>query len=314
VGGAPLVLKKGKTTCKCTVSKLSGSSFAPGETANVTLEWTSQDAGPDPQYAQTAVIHTNDPQQRTIVLKVHGIIAQSFRALPTSLPLGRVNANEGTSATFRVFGFQTDTVDILDIDYADQQLASYFDVALEPLAGEEVEEEKGAKSGLLAQLTVKSGLPLGPISQTIQLTARGPDNQDVKLKVGVRGTTVGDIMFAGSPRVFIRDRNLLKLGTVDQQAGAEAVLYMFVKGEHRQQTEFSVAATEPERYLDVTISEPQALNEGKTIKRTLTVRVPPGLDPINRTGSESTDYGQIVLKTTHPDHQEVKILVKFSVQ
>ena len=39
VGGSPLHIEVGSTTCKCTVGDLSTSEVAPGKEAEVTLEW-----------------------------------------------------------------------------------------------------------------------------------------------------------------------------------------------------------------------------------------------------------------------------------
>ena len=58
---------------------------------------------------------------------------------------------------------------ILESTWEDADTAAYFDVSYEPLSKEEVKKEKGASCGLLAKVTVKPGLPLGPINQTIHI-------------------------------------------------------------------------------------------------------------------------------------------------
>ncbi len=95
---------------------------------------------------------------------------------------------------------------------------------------------------------------------------------------------------------------------------AKAVLQVFVKGEYRHDVAFSVGKVDPESYLEVNISPPEELNQGKTIRYLVTIEIPSGLNPINRLGSAEAGYGRIVLETTHPQTKQVPIRVKFAVE
>src|SRR5215213_9795469 len=71
-GNAPLKIRNGGTTCKCTLSKVADESIAPGGSTTVKLEWTAKsDGGP---FRQTATILTNDPTQSQVELVVEGQI------------------------------------------------------------------------------------------------------------------------------------------------------------------------------------------------------------------------------------------------
>ena len=108
VGNAPLKLKAGKTTCKCTVSHISQTVLQPGETAEITIKWKAKTVGPDAKYKQSAEVLSNDPEYPRIVLKVKGILSAPFRVLPRSLTLGRVTASLGTKAHFRIYAYRSD--------------------------------------------------------------------------------------------------------------------------------------------------------------------------------------------------------------
>jgi hypothetical protein len=70
-GNAPLELKLGETSCKCTLSGLDKNSLAPGEVARVTLEWNTGRT-PLPEFAQSATVLTNDSLNKRIELIVQG--------------------------------------------------------------------------------------------------------------------------------------------------------------------------------------------------------------------------------------------------
>src|SRR5262249_31790011 len=65
-GNAPLKIRNGGTTCKCTLSKVAEESIPPNGSTKVKLEWTAKiDNGP---FSQEATILTNDPTESQIKL------------------------------------------------------------------------------------------------------------------------------------------------------------------------------------------------------------------------------------------------------
>ncbi len=310
-GTAELTLDPIRTTCKCTLSNINGDSFEPGEIAEVTLEWTGRTLGPEPDFYQTAEIATNDPDQEVLELKIHGYVTESIRALPQELSIGRVSSNIGTTAEFQLFGFRTDQIKVLESAYENKVLAPFFSVAFEPLPPSEIKQEKGASSGLLAKLAIKSGLPLGPIDQTIRIKA--DVGKIVTIHMPVKGTVVSDIIIA-SPDTFNSTRSLLSFGAVPQGHTKEARLHMFVRGPYREETDIKVGSIDPPGCFDVTVGPPQKLNEGKAIRRILTVKLRSDAPKLNRLGSSGAKHGRIVLETTHPETKQVYIYVKFAVK
>ncbi len=229
--------------------------------------------------------------------------------MPAELVLGRVSAKTGTTAEFRLFGFRSDQFEVLQADFEEAATASRFEVTFEPLPPEEVEKEKGATCGVLGRLVVKSGLPLGPINQTIRIEARVDRDVTVHLLIGGQSDT--DIVIAG-PNYDSR-RNVLSLGALGPGDSVHAVLHVFVHGEHHQETTLSVGELDPPGYLQVSIGQPRELGNGKTTSHQVTVEIPAGLKRINRLGGTHADYGRLVLKTTHPAIPEIPIQVRFAV-
>jgi hypothetical protein len=72
-GSAPLELRMGPTTCKCTVAGLANRTVPPGGSTTVTMQWNT---GRDEHYAHSAVVYTNDSAKRSIQLHVKGRVRQ----------------------------------------------------------------------------------------------------------------------------------------------------------------------------------------------------------------------------------------------
>ncbi len=311
VGQEDLRLTERRSTCKCTVSEITKRNARPGESIDITIEWTGQTMMDSPDFAQTVEVGTNDPDAPVVRLRIKGYVTETVRALPSEVAMGMVSSNTGSEAQFQLFGFRSDHLDILETSWEDPYTAPFFDVAFEPLPQEVVEQEKGASCGLLVRLIAKPGLPLGPINQTIHIKAHA--DKEALLHIPVKGRVMSDIRIASSA-VFNADLGLLKFGTLKRSEGAQAVLQLYVTGDHRHETQLTVGEVDPAEYLQVTISPRKELNQGKTIQYLVTIEVPSGGEPINRMGGNRAGLGRIVLKTTHPQTKEVLIRVKFAVQ
>ena len=311
VGDALLTVRQGKSTCKCTLSELTKELIEPGETTSITLEWTGQTLGTSPDFQQSVEVITNVPDQEVVRLIIRGYVTETIRALPDELTLGRVSSNTGGEAEFRLFGFRSDQIEILETEFENPELEQYFELLFEPLSTAEVEAEKGASCGLLGKLTVKSGLPLGPINQTIRIRAMA--EKEAVLHIPIRGQAMSDIIIASS-REYEPNRSLLTLGTVKRSETASAVLHLFVTGPYRHETHLSVGAMDPPDCFRVEIGPRQELNDGKTMKYLVTIQIPPNHPPINRMGSAQAPHGRIVLETTHPLTKYVPIQVKFLIE
>jgi hypothetical protein len=311
VGTAPLDVHSRRTTCKCTVTHMTDTSCVPGESVKVTLEWTGKAAEGRPEFRQVAELITNDPDVPILRLYINGYVTENVRALPDELALGRVASNDGADAEFRLFGFRSETIEVTDFGWGSEKTAEYFDVSFEPLSEDEVSEEKGATCGLLGKIEVKPGMPLGPINQRLSLSLQL--DEPAQVDVPIQGEVTSDILIA-SNRDFYSPKSLLSFGILRQGETPETKLDMYVRGEHREKVEFSVGEMDPPGYFDVSIGEPMALNNGRTVKRTVTISVKKGVAPINRMGAELAPHGLIVLESTHPYTKQVLIHVKFAVE
>ena len=274
-GDEPLTLETGATSCKCTLSELEQGTLQHGETANIELEWHL--ITPGKFFHQTAEIVTNDPVHPLVILSVNGKVIDLIRLNPEDLVLSSVSANEGTTTTFQILGFTTDDLRVESYDFDDMASAAYFSLQFEPLAKDEF-SEKDATCGLLATLTVKPGLPLGPIKQTIRLRTDVEEAGTVELPI--TGHLVSDISIVG-PSYFKEKLNLLSFGALESSQGAKATLRLLIKGPHRHDVRLTLKSVDPEGVLLVQLGEIKPLGNGVVYTVPVTIEVAKDARPVD---------------------------------
>jgi len=308
VGDAPLELNQGSTSCKCTLSELAANTVVPpgGET-KVKLTWTAKEfAGP---FQQTATILTNDPSRSRVVLTVSGRISVAARAVPGELVFSRITAGELARGSVQLFGYRPEPLEIQDFRWEDQASAKFFDARLTTLPADQVKQEDGATSGQLLEITVKSGLPLGPFQQRISLATN--QKEAPTIEVPVRGKVQSEVSIVGPG--WSEEDGMLMLGTVDGRQGAQRTLLIIAGGKRGKDIRFTGVNADP-GLLKVELGVPRPLKDGQATQTPLTITIPPGSPPANHLGSEQGKLGRITIDTDHPNTPQLRILVRFAVK
>lgn len=315
VGDAPATLKKGETTCKCTMSDLDEGEIDPGETVEVTLEWTPRSFANS--FRQSATIEVIGSTREMISLSIHGRVTQTVRPEPERIVLTNLSANEERQAEVYVYYYRDGEFDLQFHRFEDPALGKHFDVQIVPMAKEIVRREPDAQSGYQIVVTAKSGLPLGPIKQTLHFTSNLDDLP--QLAIPVNGTVTGDISVLASKDIYNKDLRLITLGGLARATGGVFKLQLLVKGPYAKTTELSVGEVDPADVLQVDIHTDQAtsINDGAVWLYPMTITIPPNSRPISRMGGrdgEGLKFGKIVIDTTHPTSPQLLLLVKFAVE
>jgi hypothetical protein len=96
-GQKPLILRLGQISCKCTASSLPRGPIAPGESAEIAVQW--QTAKNNRFFQESVTILTNDPSTPEIRLTVEGKVRVHFGADPPKLhiPTARPGVRESVS-------------------------------------------------------------------------------------------------------------------------------------------------------------------------------------------------------------------------
>ena len=157
-GDAPLKLRAGTTTCKCTLSEVSESAIAPGESTHVKVQWTAKaDNGP---FRQTANILTNDPLQSNLELTVDGKIMSASGVEPSDLLFDKIPVGESKTAQVYVMAMLQDDLTVTDPVLSDPTTRDRFDVKIEPVDPKDL-PNKNARRGFKVSVTAKPGCRSG---------------------------------------------------------------------------------------------------------------------------------------------------------
>ena len=230
---------------------------------------------------------------------------------PADLSFSFAVANDGAKATVHLLGFNVKDLQILSHEFTHQHTASFFSLDWRPTEADELRDKQGATIGLTGTLTVKPGLPLGPINQTIQLKTNVTEVDQLELDIS--GTVVSDISIVG-PSQFVEKHSVLMFGVIERDQGAKTTLRILVKGPHRQDVKLIVKQIDPADVLKASLGEAREINAGVVRMYPLEIEVPPGSRLVNRMGSDQAKFGKIVLESTHPTVKEIPINVKFAVE
>jgi hypothetical protein len=313
-GDIPLTLAKGPTTCKCTLSNLDHNLVQPGQSAKIELEWTASAPDDDTDFQHSATVHTNDPRRQHIQFTIAGKVSRSHRLVPLDLRLPAISVGEGMTARLDLYGYHGDKLAIKRQEFTDSSLAKYFDLRIEEMPAEKVKEVEGAKAGKILYVTIKPGLPLGPLLQRIRLWLDLPGEPIVEIPI--EGNVLGDISIVGprtGPGGWNSEHNLLNFGDVPSAKGAESRdLHLLVKGEHREKIDFKVAKVKPE-FLQVEFEKPQPVEGAEVVKVPFIVKVPPGA-PAGDHSATIGNPGRIEIETGHPTTPRLQLYVTFAVQ
>lgn len=310
VGTATLTLKRGTTTCTaCTITELSRTEVAPGETAEVVVEYSPRTS--KPEFQQYATVLTNDPEHPRVELLIRGSVSRKFHLVPDGFVFSNVSASEPATAAVKILYYLGDKLRVVDHAFNGRETASFFEAASEPIPRDALTDST-AKSGVRVLVTLKKGLPLGPFRQTIRLTLEfGESSERREFEVPIEGKVVSDVSIVGPG--WHADTGILSIGNVKSDQGAKRRLYVLARGDARRDVEIEPVELDPP-WLRVTMGEPVELTKS-VIRIPMTVEIPPGRPPAIFTGTDQGKYGVIVLGIkNHPDAREIRMHLKFVIE
>jgi hypothetical protein len=307
VGNALLELTKGGTSCSCTLSELNQRVVAPGKSAKVTVQWKSKgEWGP---YRQSATILTNDPDNPRVELTITGRLTPGLQVSPPSFELGRVSSGELATAEARVYCYLPDRLEIKGYTWLSHSIEGMFEFHHQPLTAPQLAEEVDARSGFLAKIVVKPGLPLGPIRQTISLSTNLKARPTIEIPL--QGAIVSDISIVG--RGWDAETGVLTLGSVSSQAGLEEALTIITRGPFRKEVKFALGKIVPEM-LRVKCGPSKPLPGGTVYCTPLIIQIPKGSRSGNYLGTKQSRCGEITIETSHPKARQLHVYVSFAVE
>lgn len=303
-----------KSTCKCTVGKFENAVLQPGEQTDVELEWKAESQFDE--FAQTATIGTNCPDQEEIKLTIKGRIGQAYVYDPPSANLGDIYSNTETTIPVTIYSLQESPLELTTGQIQDGVLSKKIKV--------EIGEERHLKAGELpdiadarhvveAKIQLSRGLPAGPLNLPIRFarnSGSGREQEVEFLEYTVRARVITPVrVIAGDD--YNETRNIFNLGNAKVSQGLKKKLLLAIRREDSDvDPNLRVDSVFPTQ-LKVSIGEPNVSANQRLYA--VTLEIPPGSETIEFDGTFSKDFGKIVFKTDMESSPEIPMYVKLRV-
>ena len=205
-GTAPLKLRTGPTTCKCTVSGLARSEVPPGESTTVRLTWNT---GRDEHYEHSGSVLTNDSVRPMIEFRVAGRVRVLIAADLPEINLGTLDPDRPTVVE-RLIYTQTFTHFTIEDLHSNTSQIQWEVLAADDSAAEPFKPKHAQR----LRLTLPKGLATGTFTDLLRLTIRaaGREHEPLSLELPLTGTVPRRLAFYGPD---IDNTGLIELGDVD---------------------------------------------------------------------------------------------------
>ena len=315
-GESTLTLKKGKSSCKCTISKLPVTKLMPGESTKVLVTWKTSTSRPG-KFRQTASILTNDPKNQNITFTVSGEISVLLRAKPPSVDFANMVQTDTKTVEFNLLSqhLVISQLAVESFEFERPETAKYFDVVFEPLERERLTQlDKNATSGVVGKITlsgIREGLepfPLGYIRQWLKVTTNIHEVEPVK--VSLRGTVVGEFDIKGGG--YDSNRKELNLRSLQPNIGLTRKLTVYVRGPEWEKVQLDIESVTP-AWINVELAEPTKREDLKQQAIALTVTIDKDAEVFTLSEDGPKKLGHIVLKTNHSKIKQIDIPVRLNV-
>lgn len=303
-GEGDLKLTLGNTTCKCTLANLDNDVIPPGGSTEINLEWHTEEA--QFRFRQAAVINTNDPRQPMFELAVEGSVRTKLATLPHEVFVAEVPKNTGRTTDVVLYSQAFDRVEIRSIESTLPSVTAKL--AADPASDSTAVPQETRYQRRLTITKAPESKP-GAFQGVVRVhyvgSYHGGAEERGTIEVPFGGDTVGDLSIHGRSVVG----TLLNLGTIERSRGAKQRAYVHVRGQ-APEVAFALQRATPE-FLKVDFGKPERLSPTMT-RYPIEVTVLPGAPEVNLLTAE-TGQGEVVLKTTHADHPEVRFQVALAI-
>lgn len=306
-GDAPLEIKDSWVECtQCTKLFVPDKIVPPGKSVEVTLQYTLITLQED--FRKSATLLTNDPDQRTVVLRLVGKVYHPVEVKPASLSFSGLRPSDQTAGRVLLLAHFTKDFQITDISLANHALADQFDVHCRPLAASELPE--GALAGYELLVTVKPGLPLGSFRQTILVDTNL--DEPTRVEVPVQGSVTSPISVIGTAG-WNPNSGVLKLGLVPREQGLTRAIKLMIRGVGLAKLRLDPPQAHPD-LVRVSYGTPTEVKAGEVVMVPLELHIPPGTEPVSFLGGDGEEQAEVVVKAREPAGCELRFRLEFAVE
>jgi hypothetical protein len=295
-GQGELLIGRGPTECKCTVSRLANGSIPPGGSADVVVTWKPVDF--EEAFKKTAMIYTSDPEAPEIDFAVVGRVVPKVQVLPLAWNAGEITEDRAGTVVGRVGSPLDAKLKIATVEASNPHLK----VVYKPMPKADLDRARWS-AGYEFTATVDKEIPWGKFRSQVRI--RTTTEADRPIDVDVDATRTGTIRFLPPISVvgngiWSSNRTLLNLGVFGHEQGRKVIVPALVSA---MPGEFQLMKVESEvGFLKITM-EPDA-GSGDSERRGVrfVIEIPPGSPPVAHPTFAPV---HVKLKTNHPHLREI---------
>ncbi|MDA1231238.1 MAG: DUF1573 domain-containing protein [Planctomycetota bacterium] len=296
-GEADLVMKEGKTTCKCTTFDVENKVLKPGEETKLKINWKGG-AAPDRTFRHGGPVYTNDPRNPDVNFVVEGEIAMPIELMPQFWSVGNINQDKAGTMSASIASKLDDDFEIESIESPSGKVT----VKVSPMSIEEMATEKYVR-GFRLDVEIAADIPPGKLEEKIKINLKGIDSVP-SITASVTARKYGNFILQPlDGTMYAPDKLILQLGQFPASKGRHARLLLIVD-QKGMTDEFGITGIEADPpFLKAALTE---LNEAaNTVHRyAVEISVPPGRPHVQKT---DTKRGHITITTNHPSEETIQL-------
>ena len=302
-GDADLVLKTGKTTCKCTrfgfgaveETAKKEAIVKPGESVTLTMNWNGGKVA-DRGFRHGGDLFTNDPQNTTIKLAVEGAVEMPYEVQPAVWAVGDIY--DGQAAKLRA-SIGSKLFSTLEIE-SFKSPSGHVKLVSDPFTPED-RAAGGFLGGVALSVEVSPSIPAGLFQEEVEIKLV-QEEQPLKVLVTARKQGVVRLQpMAGT--MYDADEMRLRLGSFPASDGREATLLMVVDEKEMTEPLKIIEVKADPSFVSASIS-PIGEPSGTVHRYLLKIIVPPGRPHIQRTESKP---GYVTISTNHSSGETLNL-------
>lgn len=325
VGTEDLKLKKGASTCKCTIGSFDSDVVKPGEETEIHVSWTVN-TGKN-TFSQQAQVITNDPLRVVLDFKIDGDVVRDIEFSPRAVQFDEVAAGESFEVNAKMYSFYDNEIEVGGARFSSEQMDKLADIEITPFDPTEDDAEFAkAKKGYDIKAKVKPGLRQGAVSTTMLLDFKVRDDEgnfvydDDEIRkpliftaeVSTTGFIAGPLSMVENAKIKSAEGGyIVNLGKQELADSKKTIVFIKLKGSERHSTKLTIGGIEPAEAIKAKLGKPS--ERGATVVYPLELEIIPGDKPIDLTGKSKDDYGTLWIQSDNPKVPKMLIGVKFAI-